>query len=790
MSCFGNRIATCLNALAIGLCFGAFVLGMVNSWPRKPISTWEVHNVNAIGLSSTGAILFAGDNSGLITAHDADSGQVLTRWPSSETAVTSLALSPDDSVLAVGHGDGTVKCWNVSTCKLLLEIAHGEVGHLQFSPDGRMLAVASYQGRVQIIRHLNDVIELSSVSTPVRAIQFSEDSRFLAVASDEVTVWNLEDQSIQSQWPVSRFAVVAMKYSSTSSELNTVSFAAEVETRRTVDGELIQNMNRQYRYLRDASFVFDSRAIAAAHGRGGLKLLDLMNGAQLQSLQEQGSEIIALSSSRNGRSLAIIDKGNRIKVWRPLNNMDDVESSFAALIANRQFQSRLVTILFIISVGVTLAASFWDWRPSFLACLFFETIRDPVRKFLVDESILLPLTVSVAWICIAIVATHGKKHLLVAFLKKRPELCIATVLLVLAILPGFMISLVRFSGGWILALGGATMYLLPVLGVLFGSVCAVDSRFLKQWLTFYGLLCAFGAASAILEFAACNIPGLGGIRYIWYRSFLEGQSYLWLSCGIYRSPDALGLHSALGLMFLIFVQSPAPIARRIRYIPGLLLLFAGLSLSGRRKMLALPVIFVVIFVSLLLVKRGRRQTAVPALVTIALGMVAIFAVGSLGPHGLYYQSLAWASLPRIQDAFTNVFESWQQQGLWGAGLGTVTQGLSQFVSHGVHNWQEDGLSRAMVELGIPGMILAFASLGFVCWSAIRSLRGRTDSSLTIGMLSITGASLAGFMVSHQVYSGDPCQILMASICLGVALSGPEVSDLPDQTTQQQEGGHC
>jgi len=187
-------------------------------------------NVNAVAFTKDSSHLFAaGGQPGLAgevrewTVLSGDEWNVgetnLTRslirsFTAHKDAIYSMAISPDDKILATGSYDQKIKLWDVGTGKELKTLSghNGCIFGLAFRPDGKILASASADRTVK----LWDVASgerrdtLSQPLKEVYAVVFSPDGKRLAAGGTDnrIRVWEISESAAETTNPIlySKFA--------------------------------------------------------------------------------------------------------------------------------------------------------------------------------------------------------------------------------------------------------------------------------------------------------------------------------------------------------------------------------------------------------------------------------------------------------------------------------------------------------------------------------------------------------------------------------------------------------
>lgn len=432
-------------------------------------------------------------------------------------------------------------------------------------------------------------------------------------------------------------------------------------------------------------------------------------------------------------------------------------------------------------VALSAAIGLSNWRFAVYLAFVIALIRDPVRKMTPGEPLWITYIGAAVWAGIFVGCFGSSRAVRTRILKSFPGIRKSIVLLVLAILPAAGISLVLYSNGWIFAAVGLVSYLAPIPCAFVGVQLARTPRGFLRVCSFFVLVNALGLIGGLAEFLGWAWPGLGGLNnFNWVRQ----QHGVWVDMvgGFFRSPDVGGFYAAHVLSISLLLAIPrrkngAPV------LPWLLMVAWGafhVFIAGRRKMMAIPIVFV----ACMLILAFRRKKG-SFLGTIALFGTALAAVGITGwlfvsgneelkDHTIYASTAFDDIIPKLYGhTFQGSIETVRQSGILGSGLGVATQGAHYGgQQRQTRAWQEDGVSRLFKELGVPGVLLVFLAalqlgrevircLGIAIPSSLENRQTLSDASL-----SMVVANLACFVISHQHISGDPLNAMIPLLFFG------------------------
>ncbi|WP_217241591.1 helix-turn-helix domain-containing protein [Streptomyces sp. AC555_RSS877] len=180
--------------------------GTVHLWnlaTRRNRATFDGHgSVTSLAISPDGTILAVGGYGETDPNHQITRVTRLRDLSTGRTFATLnghtggiMAFSPDGETIATGGSDGTARLWDVPTgrAKATLTGHTSSVTSVAFSPDGRTLATGSHDGNVRLWDTATGYTRaILTEFGGVTSIAFSPDGRTLATGSDDgdVQLWD------------------------------------------------------------------------------------------------------------------------------------------------------------------------------------------------------------------------------------------------------------------------------------------------------------------------------------------------------------------------------------------------------------------------------------------------------------------------------------------------------------------------------------------------------------------------------------------------------------------------
>ncbi|MBV8516513.1 MAG: hypothetical protein JO197_03825 [Acidobacteria bacterium] len=458
----------------------------------------------------------------------------------------------------------------------------------------------------------------------------------------------------------------------------------------------------------------------------------------------------------------------------------------------------LIAYLMLLA-GCTAYASL-DWRRGWYLLLACGVLQDPVRKLTPGTPVTISFSIILIYAMILFTARKEMAAALTDFSRRFANLYSATFILILTLAIAAMNGLVTYGvDNWKVPMLGLFTYLAPLPAIILGYTWLQREEQLYQLYRVYAAITSIALIGTILEYFRVRSPVLGlvaqpGVDYIRYFSGMEVR----LLSGFYRSPDIMGWHAATLTAIAITMALRSGVRKQVLiWMSVSAWAFLTCLIAGRRK----ATYFVVVYAAVVLWRYFRRvqNAQVFSLAGVMLILWTVMHHIAAGQQSSAYARAAAAS----QDEITHRLEggawaTFQQYGFLGAGLGTATQGAQHVLKGSTEQlgWQEGGLGKLAIEVGLPGLL----AIAFVAWLLLAMLMRLTKipdvpGSSQLGRVSLFGlflANAATFTASAQAYTDAVLSLftafligcLFATAALDERLPAAEKSDAaqPQQLT--------
>lgn len=293
---------------------------------QESIFTEPLDAILAVATSKTGAHWAAAGGRGEIRVWDSGGLTLHHAWRAHTEMVWTLALSPDEHILASASSTGSIKLWEVGSSALRWESWPAEsFVWLAFSPIGDVLASGGVDGLV----HLWDPKQ----GTPLKALQhtsgvfwlaWSPDGRLLAVGCFDGSIWlwqpEMPEPEMRARVLVAHTSrVTGLAFSPDGTQLASASHDGTVKRWDLLTGNCLQTFTGPTDRVLRVAWSPDGRTLASCGYDAAIRFWDIQTGRASRVLHGHTGVVTSLAFTPDSRTLLSGSYDGTLRVW-------DVES--------------------------------------------------------------------------------------------------------------------------------------------------------------------------------------------------------------------------------------------------------------------------------------------------------------------------------------------------------------------------------------------------------------------------------------------------------------------------------
>lgn len=286
--------------------------------------------VMSVVFSSDGQVLASGSHDKTIKIWDLAKKEARTLQGREEPSrVNAVAFSPDGKILVSGSDDQTVKLWNVVTGEQIFTFTghKDKVYAVAFSPDGKTIASGSKDRTIKLwsTDTYKEIHSIQGHSDEILCVGFSPDSKILAsggAGNDKtIKVWYLtEDKFLTLKGnPDSFGGMNSVAFSPNGKQIASGSSDKTIRIWQLPNGQQLQTLAGHTDDVCSVTFSPDGKILASGSRDKTVKLWQVDTGQEIRTFTANDDAVYCVAFSPDGKTLAASGSGDKTIKLFPCN---------------------------------------------------------------------------------------------------------------------------------------------------------------------------------------------------------------------------------------------------------------------------------------------------------------------------------------------------------------------------------------------------------------------------------------------------------------------------------------
>ena len=297
------------------------ILGMVD----RPLSKFKAHGRRVSDLiinSYFDSSLATGSWDGTVSIWNMPKGDQLRQLAAHRHPLTSLAATPDGSILASGCGaESAAILWSMpeGTPIRRLDGHNKGIAALSISPDGRLLATGGYDGRVLLWRVRDGALlrVIREHRRTAKCVRFSPDGELIASGGEDgrIRLQRVEGSDGAIDLTGHQGTVRALTFTPDGSLLASAGYDEDVILWSIPDGVLRKRLTGHTNVVGTLAVSGDARILASGSHDRTVRLWVLPEGRPWGTLEEHDAAVTCLATDPESRVLVSGSHDCNVMIW-------------------------------------------------------------------------------------------------------------------------------------------------------------------------------------------------------------------------------------------------------------------------------------------------------------------------------------------------------------------------------------------------------------------------------------------------------------------------------------------